>query len=107
MPLPNDLWLVTIIGGLISAPLAGLVLLYLSMHRRKQISRADLMNRVNNADELLKLNDTHKALLTYEDLLGKGSRAEYSDIHARIKNNQGICYRKPAQTMIFALDAPN
>ena len=98
MPLLNDPWLLALVSAPIGV-LIGLILFYLIGYIRKQRAKIDLMSRVNNADEFLKSDEATEALLVYEDVLGEVSEAQYRDIYAHIKNNQGMCYGKLALIM--------
>jgi len=92
MPLLNNPWLIGIIGGAIAGVLGGLVLMYFREYKTRQITKTDLMSRVNNVDELLNSGLVDDALLKYEEVLRKVSEAKYPDIYARIMNSQGMCY---------------
>ncbi len=96
MSLLNNRWFVRIIIIIISG-VVSLVVLYFWEYRTTQITRTDLMSRVNNADQLLKSDEVDDALLKYEGVLREVSEARYPDIYAHIKNSQGMCYGKLAQ----------
>ena len=97
MSLLNNPWFRGIIVGAIAGLLAGLVLFYFSVFRSRRITKTDPTSRVNNADQLLKLDEVDDALLKYEEALGKVSEAEHPEIYAHIMNNRGICYGKLAR----------
>ena len=88
--------LVAIISGAIVAIFAWF-LHKISEHRKEKLSKAAIMNLLNEGDELLNKDMSKDALVIYQTILKTTSKDDDPRIYGHIKNNLGICYENFAQ----------
>jgi tetratricopeptide (TPR) repeat protein len=92
----NNPWIIAVIGGAISAIIAGVILFYLFEYREKKISRAILVTSVNDADGLVEKDMIEDGLAIYKDVLKKVSGEDESELYGHIKHMEGTCYYRLA-----------
>jgi len=88
----NNPWVVAIIGGALSAVLAGIILYFLFEYRKQQRSKTIRNTSLDEADSLLEKNMSEEALAIYKDILKAVSEKKEPVLLGSIRNNEGICY---------------
>ena len=89
----NSPWVVGIVGGLVVALIVGIVGYSLTSKRKKHAD-AIIQTHLEGADSLRRNGMLGEALDKYKDLLEKVSIEGKPKLYARIRNNQGIAFKK-------------
>jgi tetratricopeptide (TPR) repeat protein len=92
----NNPWLVAIISGVIVAIFAWF-LFYIHEYREEKLSKAAIVNLLNEGDALLEKNMNKDALVICQTVLKTTSIDDDPRVYGHIKNNVGICYYNFAQ----------